>query len=116
MRNEIRGGRSVSLVILFCSILLLSGCGGDEQETQEQVSSYVYVAKQLATSSSGGYGLPDYFRKPAVVDGELYFMTGYDIQAVEKAALPEKDVTVEFDDTDTVICLSSSVIDRKSVV
>ncbi len=111
MRNEIRGGRSVSLVILFCSILLLSGCGGDEQETQEQVSSYVYVAKQLATSSSGGYGLPDYFRKPAVVDGELYFMTGYDIQAVEKAALPENDVTVEFDDTDTVICLSSSVIE-----
>ena len=52
MRNEIRGGRSVSLVILFCSILLLSGCGGDEQETQEQVSSYVYVAKQLATSYS----------------------------------------------------------------
>ena len=73
------------------------------------------MSKQFATSSSGGYGIQDYFRKPAVVDGELYFMTGYDIQAVEKAALPENDVTVEFDDTETVIHLSSSVIEIENV-
>ena len=69
------GKRKLTLAAcLFSIAYVLSGCGKGNENSEEQTSAYVYVAQQLATSSSGGYSLPEGFRNPAAEGGQIYYM------------------------------------------
>ena len=78
MGDGIRGGKTLSLVILFCSILLLSACGsGRDEETPlpQAEEDYVYVAEELTGGKTVGGGGKDFFPSDYKVSGGfLYFI------------------------------------------
>lgn len=126
IRNtEKTGKRKLTLAAcLFSIAYVLSGCGKGNENSEEQTSAYVYVAQQLATSSSGGYSLPEGFRNPAAEGGQIYYMrdtcespaeglrvngdqmpvAGY---TVERTILPEDGDAVDFAGADTLFSVSA---------
>ena len=100
--------RFVLYIWLFFIMHVLSGCGRENQEPEEQAQTHVYVSKQLAALSSGGYGLPEGFQKPAVEGGQIYYMRQtYESQTVERAVFPEDDSAVDYKEAEILFSVSA---------
>ena len=100
--------RFVLYIWLFFIMHVLSGCGRENQEPEEQAQTHVYVSKQLAALSSGGYSLPEGFQKPAVEGGQIYYMRQtYESQTVERAVFPEDDSAVDYKEAEILFSVSA---------
>lgn len=122
-------------VCLFFMAYVLSGCGGENGDPEEQTSTYVYVAQQLASSPSGGYSLPEGFGNPAVEGGKLYYMREIyespdeDFQTgdpqteerpmsvvghtVERAVFSEDDCAVDFAGAEVLLSIPAYPYEKK---
>ena len=103
---------------LFSMAYVLSGCGKGNENSEEQTSAYVYVAQQLATSSSGGYSLPEGFQNPTVEGGQIYYMRdiydnqGIDSYTVERTVFPEDGGTVDFAGAEVLFSVSAYTFEK----
>lgn len=73
----------------------------------------LHIPKQLASSASGEYSLPEGFRKPAVEGGQIYYMRRtYESQTAERAVFQEDDGVVDFEDAEVLFSVSSFAFEK----
>lgn len=113
MKMQRNKKRKLALAVCLISIAyVLSGCGGKNEDPEKQTSAYVYVPRQLAASTSGGYSLPEGFQKPSVEGGQIYYMRdtydsqGIDSHTVERTVFPEDGSTVDFAGAEALFSIS----------
>ena len=73
----------------------------------------LHIPKQLASSASGEYSLPEGFRKAALEGGLIYYMRRtYESQTAERAVFQEDDGVVDFEDAEVLFSVSSFAFEK----